>query len=82
MRLIEHYRDSIRALPAREARVLRRHWHGAAKRFLHFMSFTSDPLPPLHVDQDGITTVPYSAFFANRPVEELVELYRATKPRS
>lgn len=79
MRLIDYYREDIARLPVKVAQARRRHWHEAAKRFLYFASITSDPIPPLHTDSDGTTTVPFWQFWIKRDVDELIELYRVTK---
>ena len=81
MTLLEHYHADVDHLRPTEKRVRKRHWHNAAKRYLVMLSLTADPLPPYHVNSDGVETRPIDQFFLRFPPEELIRLYRITKPR-
>lgn len=84
-RLVELYRENVANMTPSEAKEWRRLWHDTAKRYLALQSITSDVVKEPQPDANGIITVPIDAkgirFFLARDIDELVELYRATKPR-
>ena len=82
MRLIQIYREEVSGLPSKDAQAVRSYWHAAAKRYLNMASITSDPIPAYQPNATtGIITMPHIGAWLHRSVEELVEVYRATKPK-
>lgn len=45
--LTQHYREDIEGMTSKERKARRALWHNTAKRYLHFIGITSDPLPAL-----------------------------------
>ncbi len=79
MRLIEFYHQDLLGLTAKERLSRKRLWHRSATRFLYMLSITSDPITPFP-EPDGKGHIrPRARFFLSRPIDELVEVYRATK---
>jgi hypothetical protein len=86
---MEIYKADMAGLTAKEARDRRRWWHYSARAVLIFNSLTSDNAgePPSHVEvRDGKKIVisesiePFWPFWIRWPIQDLVKLYRATKP--
>lgn len=80
LRLVDYMALELEGKGKKEARVIKARWHATAKRYLRMMEVTSDPIPRLPTSGDRVVPVP--GFFLRRPVAELIELYRQTKPRT